>query len=50
MGDFWNLAGGEVSPSGMGRAEKPYVGFSNELESGMYLTLSEYLASGCWFT
>ena len=40
------MAGGEVPPSGVGRAGNPYQGFLNELESGMYLALSEYLTSG----
>ena len=43
---MWDLAGGDVPPSGMGRAGNPYLGFLNELESGMYLALSEYLISG----
>ena len=40
------MAGGEVPPSGVGRAGNSYLGFLNELESGMYLALSEYLTSG----
>ena len=43
---MWDLAGGEVPPSGVGRAGNPYLGFLNELESGMYLALSEFLISG----
>ena len=43
---MWDLEGGEVPPSGVGRAGNPYQGFLNELESGMYLALSEYLTSG----
>ena len=44
------MVGGEVPPRGVGRAGNPYLGSLNELESGMYLALSEYLTSGCIIT
>lgn len=35
---------------GVGRAGNPYLCSLNELESGMYLALEEYLTSGCIIT